>query len=241
MRNDCVHSFGHSFVSQIFWRSAVRTVVASPPFLRSSEECCPLPETFLRSNCAQPLQSFPSAQVGFQPLVLLWSRLVCGWTSPLQYSLHCFGTAVLSNRMFPLLSWVLVRAFRVVWASLLFPDIIPFSMFLHCSSIHSSFAAFIFFLTSLFTFLYSSPASVLVYFCCFNCRFWSHRSRTSFVTHGLTSSFFSQGPLQLLRVALLLDCSQGVYIAVKNAVDCKFSTYLSLEHFRCFGSSSSPS
>ena len=47
-------------------------------------------------------------------------------------------------------------------ASLLFPDIIPFSMFLHRSSIQSSFAAFIFFLTSLFTFLYFSPASVLV-------------------------------------------------------------------------------
>ena len=52
--------------------------------------------------------------------------------------------------MFPLLSsmaadfscWLLVRALRVLWAPLLFPDIISFSMFLHCSSIHSSFAAF---------------------------------------------------------------------------------------------------
>ena len=33
MMNDCVHSFGHSFVSQIFWHTAVRTVVmATPPF-----------------------------------------------------------------------------------------------------------------------------------------------------------------------------------------------------------------
>ena len=33
-------------------------------------------------------------------------------------------------------------------------------------------------------FLYSSPASLLVYFCCFSCRLWSHTSRTSFVTQG---------------------------------------------------------
>ena len=59
---------------------------------------------------------------------------------------------------------------------------IPFSMFLHCSSVPSSFFAFIFFLTSLFTFLYYSPAAVLVYFCCFSCHLWSYRSRTSFVT-----------------------------------------------------------
>ena len=80
--------------------------------------------------------------------------------------------------------WVLVTAVRVLKASLLFPDIIPFTMFLHCSSVHSSFAAFIFFLTSLFTFLYSSHGLVLLYFCCFNCRLWQHRSRTSFVTQG---------------------------------------------------------
>ena len=34
---DCVHSFGHSLVSQIFWHIAARTVgVASPPFPTSS-------------------------------------------------------------------------------------------------------------------------------------------------------------------------------------------------------------
>ena len=46
--------------------------------------------------------------------------------------------------MFPLSSsviaalwcWVLVRALRVLWASLLFPDIVPISVFLHCSSLH---------------------------------------------------------------------------------------------------------
>ena len=31
-------------------------------------------------------------------------------------------------------------------------------------------------------FLYSSSVSVFVYFCCFSCRLWSHRCRTSFVT-----------------------------------------------------------
>ena len=64
--------------------------------------------------------------------------------------------------IFPLLSsmtadlycWVLVRALRVLQAFLLFPDIITFSMFLHYSSIHSSFHAFIYFLISLFTFLW---------------------------------------------------------------------------------------
>ena len=124
---------------------------------------------------------------------LLWSWLVSGWSSqvyrPLQYSVHLFRTAELSVRMFPLLSsmtadlccWVLVRVLRVLYASLLFPVIIPFSTFLHCSSIHFSSTALIFFLTSLFTFLSSSPASVLVYFCCVSCHLWSHRSRISLV------------------------------------------------------------
>ena len=61
---------------------------------------------------------------------------------------------------------------------------IPFSMFLHCFSVHSSFATFTFFLIALFTFLYSSPASMLVNFWCFSCGLWSHRSRTLFVTQG---------------------------------------------------------
>ena len=43
-------------------------------------------------------------------------------------------------------------------------------------------------LCSLFTFLYSSPASVFMYFCCFSCHLLSHRSRTLFVTQG--SIFF---------------------------------------------------
>ena len=47
-------------------------------------------------------------------------------------------------------------------ASLLFPDIIPFSMFLHRSSIQSSFAAFIFFLISLFIFRCKSCFSACV-------------------------------------------------------------------------------
>ena len=57
-------------------------------------------------------------------------------------------------------------------------------MFSHCSAVHPSSAAFIFFLTSQFTFLYSNTASVLEYCCCFSCRLWSYRSRTSFVTQG---------------------------------------------------------
>ena len=46
----------------------------------------------------------------------------------------------------------------------LFSDMILFCMFLHCSLVHSSFAAFVFFLI---TFLYSSPTSVLAYFLLF--------------------------------------------------------------------------
>ena len=77
--------------------------------------------------------------------------------------------------MFPLLSsmtadlccWVLVRALRVLKASVLLPGIIPFSVFLYYSLIRSIFAAFIFFLASLFTFLHSSPATALVHFCFF--------------------------------------------------------------------------
>ena len=96
-------------------------------------------------------------------------------------------------------------------------------MFLHCSSDHCSFAAFIFFLTSLFSFLYSSPASVLVYFCCFSRRLWSHRSRTSF------ESPFSvfHGALQLLRIVLLLDFLQACLHRCQGRTD-------SLEHFYYF-------
>ena len=58
-------------------------------------------------------------------------------SGPLQYLVHQFRTAVLSVRMFPLLSsmtadlcrWVLVRALRVFKVSLQFPDIIYFSVF----------------------------------------------------------------------------------------------------------------
>ena len=70
------------------WRVIVPTPTAIPSSPRSSgillsgllllphlhsvaaqRECCPLLETFLLSDSAQPLQPLPSAQVGFQPLV----------------------------------------------------------------------------------------------------------------------------------------------------------------------------
>ena len=112
---------------------------------------------------------------------------------PLQYSVRRFRTAMLSVRMFPLMSamstdlscWVLVRALRVLLASLRFPVFISVSGSFHCSSIHSPFSAFIFFLATLFTFLYFSNASVLVCFCRLSWRFRSHRSRTASVTQGL--------------------------------------------------------
>ena len=116
-------------------------------------------------------------------------------------------------------------------ASLLFPHIIPFCMSLQCSSIYSSFADFIFFLTS----LYFSPAPVLVYFCCFSCCLLWHRSRTSFVTQdwifflcfSSTSSAVESSPSFRLfvRMSTSLSRLQG----------CKRSTYLSLVHFCYFG------
>ena len=65
-----------------------------------------------------------------------------------------------------------------------------FSMLWHCSSIHSSFAAFIFFLTSLFTFLCSSHASLLEYFCCLSCHLVTQINPESHLKHR-TESFFS--------------------------------------------------
>ena len=61
---------------------------------------------------------------------------------------HCCLRGLLTHYL------VLVRALRVLQASLLFPNIIPFSMLLHFSSFHSSLAAFIDFRTILLTFLY---------------------------------------------------------------------------------------
>ena len=64
-----------------------------------------------------------------------------------------------------------------------------FAVFWHHSLLHVLALLFsplflcclLFFLTSLFAFLFSSPASVLVYFCCFCFPLWSHNYRTSFV------------------------------------------------------------
>ena len=49
MKSDCVNSFGHAFVSKVFWHIGVRTVVvASPPSL-ATQEILSLLETFLLS------------------------------------------------------------------------------------------------------------------------------------------------------------------------------------------------
>ena len=46
-KSNCVHSFGHSCNSHTFWHIAVRTVVvASPPFLSSSEGMLSTPGDF---------------------------------------------------------------------------------------------------------------------------------------------------------------------------------------------------
>ena len=78
MTSNCVYSFGHSFFSQIF---SMHNVYHSPCQdccccltstlkqlrLRGNEH--PLQATFLLLDCAQPLQPLPSAQIGFQPPV----------------------------------------------------------------------------------------------------------------------------------------------------------------------------
>ena len=131
-------------------------------------------------------------------------KLFTHWTRPQEYG------AFIERASAPVAmadqNWkkeITKRFYILMRASLLFPDIIPFCMFSRCS-----FAAFIFFLTSPFTFLYSSPASVFVYFSCFSCRLWSRRSRTSFLTQSWIFFFCINGPLQLLRIALLLNCPQ---------------------------------
>ena len=65
----CVHSFGHSFVFQIFWHIAARTVAFFfPPFLSSSEEMPNFGDfTAFRQYTASPLLA--SAQEGLQALV----------------------------------------------------------------------------------------------------------------------------------------------------------------------------
>ena len=131
-------------------------------------------QTFLLSDYAQPLQPPPSAQVGFQPLV--WGPGYSGVGYCLDRVRTCKGHCSTQSTGLEQL-WVL-------YASLLFPDIIPFSVFRHCSSVYSSLAVFIFFPTSRFTFLYCSPVSVLVYCSCFCCPLCSHRSRTLVETQG---------------------------------------------------------
>ena len=86
MITDCVHSFGHSFVSQIFWHIAVWTVVvASPPLLSSSEGMLSNPEDFptFRLRTASSTVFFTTGRLSASCVVvwLLWSRLVSRWGS----------------------------------------------------------------------------------------------------------------------------------------------------------------
>ena len=165
MTSDCVHSF----ISHIFRHITVRSVgVVSPPFLSSSEGKLSTPGDFpaLGLCTASSTSSFGTGRLSAccVGVWLLWSRQVSGWSlqfyRSLQYSVHWFRTAVLSVRMFRLLSsmtadlycWLLVRMLLALGAEGILSNIIPVSMLLHCSSIHSSFAAFIFLLTSLLHF-----------------------------------------------------------------------------------------
>ena len=130
MTNDCVHSFGHSFVTQISFAYIIvrAAVVASPPFLSSSESEGMLSThgdfPAFRLCTASSTSSLSTGRLSSScvGVWLLWSRLVPGWISylyrPLQYSVHRFRTAVHSVKMIPLLlsmtadlcCWVLVRA-----------------------------------------------------------------------------------------------------------------------------------
>ena len=70
MTTDCVHSFGHSFASQILWHIDVRTVfVASRPFLSSSVAMLSTPGDFPAFRLRTASSTLLSAQAGFQLLV----------------------------------------------------------------------------------------------------------------------------------------------------------------------------
>ena len=130
---------------------------------------------------------------------------------------------------------ILVRAFRVLEAPSVCCFLPPFLSLCSCTAPQPTFPLlFIFFLTSLFTLLYSSPASMFVYLCCLGCRLWSHRSRTPPVTQGLFIFLcFSETSLDVesstsfrlfARLSTLLSRTQG----------CKLSACSCLEHFRYF-------
>ena len=79
-----IHTFDHSFVSQVFWHSAVRTViVGSPLFLSSSERRLSNPgdTSAFRLCTASATSSFSTGRL-WASLVwvwLLWSKLVSYW------------------------------------------------------------------------------------------------------------------------------------------------------------------
>ena len=55
---------------------SVRTVnVASPPFLSSSKGMFSTPRNCPAIACAQPVQTLPLAQIGFQPLVCVGGQV----------------------------------------------------------------------------------------------------------------------------------------------------------------------
>ena len=92
---------------------------------------------------------------------------------------------------------------------MLFPDVIPFFTVLHCSSIHSSFAASsssrlpcsLFCIQVLLQCLRTSVVSTVV--------FGRTDPEARLGPRAESSSSVSQGPLQLLRIALLVDFPRG--------------------------------
>ena len=120
---------------------------------------------------------------------LLYSRLVSECSSqlyrPLQYWVHPFRTDVLSIGTFLLLSSMTADSCCLGLSP---QSTLP----LLSSSSSCILGSFFCSLVKKFTFLYFSPASVLVYFCCFSCRLWLRRYRTLFVTQGWTFSLCPQ-------------------------------------------------
>ena len=76
---------------------------------------------------------------------------------------------------------------------------------------------------------------MLVYFCCFSCRLWSHRFRTWFLTQGW---IFVLSPKDLFAVesstSFRLFARVSTYLLRMQRAKKKLSADLSLEHFRCF-------
>ena len=115
----------------------------------------------------------------------------------------------------------------------IFPDVIPFSMLLRYSPVHSFFLDLSFFLMSQFSLFWTLV--LLKYLCTaiVSATVSGRRDPENlvFFFNLESSSSVFQGPLQLLRVAFLLDCSLRRLHCCQGHIGLQTFHLLSLEHF----------